>query len=123
MDGGALARRRRTTRDKVAEVASMFLSGPAPTFATLGSKLAAQAFIGISDNVNHYRKGSGVDIHSVIGKLPAPQKGWTLPGHNYTGPYNPLDQQLKYDPETGEILEIYQQPSGATDAVAMQHDV
>ena len=30
---------------------------------------------------------------------------------------------MKYDPETGEILEIYQQPTGATDAIAMQHDV
>ena len=35
---------------------------------------------------NYY--GTGVDIHSLIGKLPAPKKGWTLPGHNYTGPYN-----------------------------------
>jgi len=30
---------------------------------------------------------------------------------------------VKYDPETGEILEIYQPPTGATDAIAMQHDV
>ena len=30
---------------------------------------------------------------------------------------------MKHDPETGEILEIYQQPTGYTDAVAMQHDV
>ena len=30
---------------------------------------------------------------------------------------------MKYDPETGEILEIYQPPTGATDAIAMQHDV
>lgn len=48
--------------------------------------------------------GSGIDIHSVIGKLPKPKRGWTLPGHNFTRPYNPLEQQLKYDPETGEIL-------------------
>ena len=67
--------------------------------------------------------GAGFDLHSAIGKLPAPKKGWTLPGHNYTGPYNPLEQQIKYDPETGEILEIYQQPTGSTDAVTMQHDV
>ena len=44
-------------------------------------------------------------------------------GHNFTGPYNPLEKQVKYDPETGEILEIYQQPTGATDAIAMLHDV
>ena len=30
---------------------------------------------------------------------------------------------MKYNPETGEILDIYDQPTGPTDAVAMQHDV
>ncbi|KAL9961998.1 hypothetical protein ACROYT_G031049 [Oculina patagonica] len=69
------------------------------------------------------KTGSGVDIHKAIGKLPKPKKGWTLPGHNYTGPYNPLEKQLTYDPKTGKILKIMQQPTGATDAVAMQHDV
>ena len=67
--------------------------------------------------------GKGLDIHKAIGKLPKPKGGFTLPGHNYTGPYNPLEQQLKYDPNTGQILEIYQQPTGKTDAVSMQHDV
>ena len=62
------------------------------------------------------KKGKGVDIHKAIGKLPKPAKGWTLPGHNYTGPYNPLEA-------TGEILEYYVKPSGKTDAVAAQHDV
>ena len=68
-------------------------------------------------------EGSGIDIHAAIGKFPKPKKDWTLPGHNFTGPYNPLEKQVKYDPETGEILEIYQPPTGATDAIAMQHDV
>ncbi|KAL9959463.1 hypothetical protein ACROYT_G032789 [Oculina patagonica] len=68
-------------------------------------------------------QGAGIDIHKAIGKLPKPKKGWTLPGHNYTGPYNPLEKQLTYDPKTGKILKIKQQPTGATDAVAMQHDV
>ena len=67
--------------------------------------------------------GRGVDIHKAIGKLPKPKGGWTLPGHNYTGPYNPLEQQLRYDPATGKILEYYVKPSGKTDAVAAQHDV
>ena len=67
--------------------------------------------------------GRGFDLHKAIGKLAKPKKGWTLPGHNYTGPYNPLDKQLSYDPQTGKILKIYQQPTGATDAVSMQHDV
>ena len=34
-----------------------------------------------------------------------------------------MDKQLKLDPDTGEILEIYQQPSGKTDAVAVRRDV
>ena len=67
--------------------------------------------------------GQGVDIHKAIGKLPKPKKGWTLPGHNYTGPYNPLSEQLRFDPETGQILEFIQKPTGKTDAVAAQHDV
>ena len=66
--------------------------------------------------------GAGVDIHKAILKV-APSKGFTLPGHKYTGPGNPLESQLKYDPQTGEILEIYDQPTGRTDAVSMQHDV
>ena len=69
------------------------------------------------------RKGKGVDIHKAIGKLPKPQGGFTLSGHKYTGLYNPLDQQLCFDPNTGEILEFMVKPSGKTDAVAAQHDV
>ena len=30
---------------------------------------------------------------------------------------------MNYDPETGQIKQIYQQPTGATDAIAVQHDV
>ena len=69
------------------------------------------------------KRAKGVDVHKAIGKLPKPAKGWTLPGHNYTGPYNPLDEQLRYDPATGEILEFYQMRTGKTDAIAAQHDV
>ena len=67
--------------------------------------------------------GKGLDIHKAIGKLPKPKKGFTLPGHKYTGPYNPLEKQVKWDPNTGQILEIYEKPTGSTDAIAMQHDV
>ena len=66
--------------------------------------------------------GSGIDIHKAILKV-APKKGFVMPGHRYTGPGNPLEQQLRYDPNTSQILEIYQQPTGRTDAVSMQHDV
>ena len=66
--------------------------------------------------------GGAIDIHKAILKV-APKKGFVIPGHRYTGPGNPLEQQLRYDPNTGQILEIYQQPTGKTDAVSMQHDV
>ena len=66
--------------------------------------------------------GKGLDIHKAILKV-APKKGFVMPGHGYTGPGNPLEQQLRYDPNTGQILEIYQQPTEKTDAVSMQHDV
>lgn len=42
--------------------------------------------------------GGFIDIHKAIGKLPKPKSGWTLPGHKYTGPYNDLENQLRYDP-------------------------
>ena len=67
--------------------------------------------------------GGSLDIHKAIGRLPKPKGGWTLPGHKYTGPYNDLENQVKYNPVTGEILEIYDKPTGKTDAIAMQHDV
>ena len=56
-------------------------------------------------------------------EIPKSKSGWTLPGHRYTGPYNPLSQQLGFDPETGKILESYVKPTGKTDAIAAQHDV
>ena len=67
------------------------------------------------------RSGRGFDIHNAILKV-APEKGFVLPGQNFTGPGNPLDKQLRHD-DKGNILEIYQQPTGPTDAVSMQHDV
>ena len=78
---------------------------------------------GVHDPTNPLYKGGAVDIHKLIGKLPKPKSGWTLPGHKYTGPYNDLNKQVKYNPTTGEILEIYDKPTGKTDAIAMQHDV
>ena len=35
-----------------------------------------------------------LDVHKLIGKLPKPKGGFTLPSHKYTGPYNPLEKQL-----------------------------
>ena len=44
-------------------------------------------------------------------------------GHKYTGRYNDLENQVWYDKDTGEIIEIYDPPTGRTDAIAMQHDI
>ena len=68
------------------------------------------------------QSGGSLDIHKAILKV-APKKGFVMPGHKYTGPGNPLEKQVKWDPKTGKILEIYQQPTGATDRVSMRHDV
>ena len=92
----------------------------------VGEKYLKQVIDSLTDDLSKRidpQGGSGLDIHKAIGKLPKPKSGWTLPGHKYTGPYNDLDKQVKYNPKTGEILEIYDQPTGATDAIAMQHDV
>lgn len=69
------------------------------------------------------KTGGSIDIHKAIGKLSKPKGGWTLPAHKYTRPYNDLHSQVKFDSNTGEILAIYDKPTGATDAIAMQHDV
>ena len=49
--GGALARHRVRPIDKAGYIASMFLSGPAPSFAAAAGKLGGQVLKGITDNV------------------------------------------------------------------------
>ena len=87
----------------------------------VANKYLDQALDSLTSDLSK-KLGSGIDIHKAILKV-APKKGFVMPGHRYTGPGNPLEQQLRYDPNTGQILEIYQQPTGKTDAVSMQHDV
>ena len=60
-----------------------------------------------------------MDIHKLIGKLPRPKKGFTLPGHKYTGPYNPLDEQL----DENDIPIIGQEPFNGVDEISMKHDI
>ena len=93
-----------------------------PMIQNVGSQALNQLSTKIRPKKNYKTNGSGLDIHKAILKV-APKKGFVMPGHHYTGPGNPLDKQLKYDPNTGQILQIYQQPTGKTDAVTMQHDV
>ena len=54
--GGAAFKRKPRLVDKIAEGASMFLAGPAPSFASAGAKLAGQAWKGVTDNWRHYRR-------------------------------------------------------------------
>ena len=67
------------------------------------------------------KHGGRLDIHKQILKV-APKSGFVLPGHHYTGPGNPLSEQVLWDSD-GNIINIYQKPTGKTDAVSMQHDV
>ena len=60
-----------------------------------------------------------MDIHKVIGKLSRPKRVVVLPCHKYTGPYNPLDEQLA---ENDQRLPG-QEPYNALDAISIRHDV
>ena len=64
--GGASVRRVRSiqqrgpsVQDKIAAGAAMFLSGPKPTFTSLGALLGKQAFKGVKDNVSNVLKANG----------------------------------------------------------------
>ena len=67
--------------------------------------------------------GGAIDIHKMIGKIPKPKGGWTPVDYKYLGPYNPLDKQLKYDPETGEVLSWHVQPKNKVDKITAFHDI
>ena len=43
-------------------------------------------------------------------------------GYKYLGPYNPLDKQILYDKQTGNILEYYDKPKNILDKIASKHD-
>ena len=67
--------------------------------------------------------GTGVDIHKWIGKLPKPKAGWTPGQYKYMGPYNPLEKQVTYDPNTGEVTEWHVKPFNKVDEIAAYHDI
>ena len=67
--------------------------------------------------------GKGIDIHKWIGKLPRPKAEWTPGNYKYMGAYNPLDKQLEYDPETGEVLRWHVMPYNKVDEVSAYHDI
>ena len=68
-------------------------------------------------------EGGSFDIHKLIGKLPRPTKGWVPGDYKFLGPYNPLQSQVSFDENTGEIQKIHTQPKNKLDEIAMKHDI
>ena len=61
-----------------------------------------------------------MDIHKIIGKIPIkPKRGFVLPSHKYTGPYNPLHEQL----DENDVPLPGQEPYNNVDAISMRHDI
>ena len=60
-----------------------------------------------------------MDLHKVIGMLPRPKEGFTLPDHKYTGPYNPLEKQL----DENDLPLPGHEPFNKVDAISMSHDI
>ena len=69
------------------------------------------------------RAGDNIDIHKMIGKIPKPKAGWTPAKYKYMGPYNPLENQLEYDKNTGEVTKWHVQPYNKVDEIAAHHDI
>ena len=67
--------------------------------------------------------GSGIDIHKMIGKIPKPKAGWAPGKYKYMGPYNPLENQLEYDKNKGEVTKWHVQPYNKVDEIAAHHDI
>ena len=43
-------------------------------------------------------------------------------GYKYLGPYNPLDDQMLYNKQTGDNLKYYNKPKNILDKIASRHD-
>ena len=116
--GGALVRRKGpSTTDKISYVASNFVT-PTPSFGALGRPLAGQAFKGVKDNVDYYRKGRGVDIQKHLSKLgELHMRTPTGKKYNYCGPGTKLEERLaSNDPK-------YRDPINDLDKICQSHDI
>ena len=52
-----------------------------------------------------------IDIHALLEKNPITKKMLQPKfGYNCLGPYNPLDNQMLYDKQTGNIYKHYDKP-------------
>ena len=64
-----------------------------------------------------------IDIHALLEKNPITKKMLQPKfGYKYLGPYNPLDRQMLYDKQTGDILKYYDKPKNILDKIASKHD-
>ena len=81
--GAAKAVKSDIAKQKIKEVANKYLDQALDRFTSdLSKKLDPTS-------------GGAIDIHKAILKV-APKKDFVMPGHKYTGPGNPLEQQLRY---------------------------
>ena len=64
-----------------------------------------------------------IDIHSLLQKNPV-TKAMLMPkfSYKYLGPYNPLENQLLYDKNSGDIYTYYDKPQNVLDKIASRHD-
>ena len=64
-----------------------------------------------------------IDIHALLEKNPITKKMLQPKfGYRYLGPYNPLDKQMLYDKQTGDVLKYYDNPKNILDKIASKHD-
>ena len=66
-----------------------------------------------------------IDIHSLLEKNPITKKMLQPKfGYKYLGPYNgPLEKQILYDKQTGNIYKYYDKPKNVLDKIASKHDI
>ena len=99
-----------------------------PMILNVGSQALDQLSTKIRPKKNYKTKrkdldGGALDIHKAIGKLPRPKAGFIPGKYKYMGPYNPLDQQLECNKDTGEITKWHVKPYNKVDEIAAYHDV
>ena len=99
-----------------------------PMIQNVGSQALNQLLTKIRPKKNYKtnRKDldrGAIDIHKTIRKLPRLKAGFTPGKYKYMEPYNPLDQQLEYNEDTGEIAIWHVKPYNKVDEIAAYHDV
>ena len=66
-----------------------------------------------------------IDIHALLEKNPITKKILQPKfGYKFLGPNNgPLEKQMLYDKQTGEIYKYYDKPKNVLDKIASRHDI